>query len=113
MWADRLLADQSVFAPEMVLAEAGNILRRLERSGRVHVHEIAHAYTRLVSLDIELFSFAPFAGRVWELRHNLTCYDAWYVALAETLDCPLITLDRRLSRAPGPTCEFLTPTNPA
>lgn len=109
-WADSLLADQSVFGPEMVLAESSNILRRLERSGRVPEHEIAHAYTRLVRFDIELLSFTPFAERIWELRNNLTCYDAWYVAIAEMLDCPLITLDQRLSRSTGPACEFITPT---
>ena len=51
----------------------------------------------------------PHAERVWALRHNLTAYDAWYVAVAEALDCPLATLDRRLSRASGPACEVLTP----
>jgi predicted nucleic acid-binding protein len=39
----------------------------------------------LMQLDIELFPFEPFAGRIWELRHNLTSYDAWYVAIAEAL----------------------------
>ena len=47
--------------------------------------------------------------RVWALRDNLTGYDAWYVALAEALDCPIVTLDRRLSRANGPTCDIITP----
>ena len=47
--------------------------------------------------------------RVWALRQNLTCYDAWYVALAEALDCPLATLDRKLSRADGPACAVVTP----
>ncbi len=56
-----------------------------------------------------LLPFAPFEERIWELRHNLTAYDAWYVAVAEALDCPLVTLDIRLSRAPGPTCAFITP----
>ncbi len=58
---------------------------------------------------MELFPFAPFAERVWALRENLTSYDAWYVALAEALDCPLVTLDRRLSRASGPVCEIIAP----
>ena len=58
---------------------------------------------------MELFPFAPFAERVWALRENLTSYDAWYVALAEVLDCPLVTLDRRLSRASGPVCEIIAP----
>lgn len=57
--------------------------------------------------EIELHPFAPFAARVWELRHNLTAYDAWYVAVAESLGCPLVTLDGRLTRAPGPTCAVL------
>lgn len=63
----------------------------------------------LLRLDIELFPFEPIAARIWQLRHNLTCYDAWYVAVAETLGLPLATLDGRLSRAPGPTCRFLLP----
>lgn len=60
-------------------------------------------------LDLQLFPFAPFAERVWALRHNLTCYDAWYVAVAEAMGCPLVTLDRRLSLAPGPTCRIVVP----
>ena len=51
----------------------------------------------------------PFAQRAWELRHNLTSYDAWYVAVAEALGLPLATLDEGLARASGPKCDFLTP----
>jgi predicted nucleic acid-binding protein len=49
------------------------------------------------------------ASRAWELRDTVTYYDASYVALAELLDAPLVTLDRRLAQAPGPRCAFLTP----
>lgn len=63
-----------------------------------------------MQLDMELLGFNPFAGRIWELRHNITSYDAWYVAAAEALDLPLATLDERLSKASGPNCQFLTPT---
>ena len=52
-------------------------------------------------LVIELFPYAPFASRVWELRDNVSPYDAWYVALAESLQADLVTLDRRLTRAAG------------
>ena len=45
-------------------------------------------------LYLQLFPFAPFAAHVWVLRHNLTCHDAWYVAIAEAIGCPLVTLDR-------------------
>ena len=54
---------------------------------------------------MELFPFVPLAERIWGLRGNLTIYDAWCVAL----DCPLATLDRKLSRAQGPACEVITP----
>ena len=49
-------------------------------------------------------------GRVWALRTNMTSYDAWYVALAEALGCRLVTLDRKLGRADGPTCEIVLPS---
>jgi predicted nucleic acid-binding protein len=49
------------------------------------------------------------AERVWELRKNVSAYDAWYVALAELLRAPLATLDLRLTRESGPTCSFVTP----
>ena len=49
------------------------------------------------------------ADRVWELRSTVTAYDAWYVALAETLDATLATLDEKLSRATGPRCAFVVP----
>lgn len=54
------------------------------------------AYEDLMQLSIELFSFDPFADRIWELRHNITSYEAWYVAVAEALRLPLATLDERL-----------------
>lgn len=108
-WAESQLAAGDLVGPEFALAEATNILRRLELAGETSRDGAAFGFRQLMRLEIELHSFAPFADRVWELRHNLTAYDAWYVALAESLDCPLVTLDLRLSRAPGPTCEMLTP----
>jgi predicted nucleic acid-binding protein len=62
-----------------------------------------------MELNLELFSFEPIAERVWELRHTITSYDAWYVAVAEALGLPLATTDERLARASGPSCDFLTP----
>ena len=60
-------------------------------------------------LDLELFPFEPLAGRIWELRHDVTSYDAWYVAVAEALELPLATLDENLAKSNGVTGEFLTP----
>lgn len=110
-WAEVTLAEGALAGPESVLAEACNVLRRHEQSGQLSRFEAAFAYVDLLELDMELFPFAPFAERVWELRENLTSYDAWYVALAEALDCPLATLDRKLSRASGPQCEVLAPSD--
>ena len=108
-WAEAAVADGILIGPELILVEASNILRRLEQAGEISQQEATNAYGDLLQLDMELFPFAPFAERVWALRSNLTCYDAWYVALAEEFDCPLITLDKRLSRASGPTCEIIIP----
>ena len=108
-WAESVIAEGSLTGPELVLVEVTNVLRRLEQTGEISRLEAASARRDMLRLDLELFAFAPFAARVWELRSNLSSYDAWYVAMAEAFDCPLATLDRRLSRATGPDCDFLTP----
>ncbi len=108
-WAESVVADGELTCPELALAEASNILRRLELTGDLSRLEATIAHENLMRLDLGLFPFAPFAGRIWDLRMNLTCYDAWYVALAEALGRPLATLDARLGRASGPRCEIITP----
>lgn len=108
-WAEGVLASGALHAPELVRAEATNILRRLERAKHVTTAEANAAHDDLMQLDLELFSFDPFAERIWELRHTVTSYDAWYVAVAEALRLPLATLDRKLARASGIACELLTP----
>ena len=109
-WAESAVAEGSLASPELVLAEASNILRRLEQADKISRLEANSAHGDLLRLDLELFPFAPFADRIWALRNNLTSYDAWYVALAEVFDCPLVTIDRKLSRASGPRCKILVPT---
>jgi predicted nucleic acid-binding protein len=108
-WAEEVLATGSLHAPELARAEATNILRRLERAKLITTPEANGAQEDLMQLDIDLFSFEPFADRIWELRDNVTSYDAWYVALAEALKVPLATLDEGLSKSNGVACEFLTP----
>ncbi len=109
VWAEDVLARGSLHAPELARAEATNILRRLERAKLITTPEANGAQDDLMQLDIDSFSFEPFADRIWELRHNVTSYDAWYVALAEALKLPLATLDDALSKSNGVACEFLTP----
>ena len=108
-WAERILESGDLVAPHLVLVEATNILRRLERAKRLTRLEATSAHDDLLRLNLDLFPFEPFAARIWELRGNLTSYDAWYVAIAEATDLPLATLDRRLARASGPECRFSTP----
>ena len=84
------------------------MLRRLERARHISTPEANAAHEDLMQLDLQLFSFDPFADRIWELRHTVTSYDAWYVAVAEALRLPLATLDGRLAKARGPKCRFLT-----
>jgi predicted nucleic acid-binding protein len=108
-WAEEVLAGGLLQAPELVRAEATNIFRRLERAKLITTPEANAAQDDLMQLNIELFPFEPFASRIWELRHNVTSYDAWYVAIAEVLKLPLATLDEPLSKSNGVTCKFLTP----
>ena len=108
-WAQSTLAEGNLAAPELALVEATDVLRQMEYRQQISRVKATFAHTDLLQLDVELFPFAPFAERVWELRGNVSSYDAWYVALAETLDCPLATLDLKLSRAYGPQCRVVVP----
>jgi predicted nucleic acid-binding protein len=108
-WAEDVVRAGNLIAPQLALVEATNILRRLELEGRLGRMEAGAAARDLLLLDLELVPFTPFAERVWELRANVTSYDAWYVAMAEQFDLPLATLDRRLAKATGPRCRFLLP----
>ena len=108
-WARRVTAERHLLAPQLAPVEAGNVLRRAELAREISSPQATAGYRDIVDLPIELLDFEPFAPRIWELRLNLTTYDAWYVACAEALAVPLATLDARLGRAPGPSCRFLMP----
>ena len=108
-WAQTELDHEDIAAPHLMPVEVANVLRRAERAGDLSADVAALAHADLVRLRVALFPYEPHAERVWTLRDNLTAYDAWYVALAEALGVPLITLDRRVARASGPRCEFRLP----
>lgn len=108
-WAEEVTSEGPLAVLELALVEATNIIRRLEQSGCISQLEATASHRDLLRLDMDVYPFAPVAGRVWELRFNLSSYDAWYVALAEALQFPLVTLDRRLGRATGPRCDVITP----
>jgi predicted nucleic acid-binding protein len=108
-WAESLLAREPLSAPHLMPVEVADILRRAAAAGEISADVAAMAHTDLLDMRVELFPYGPFAPRVWELRDNLTCYDAWYVALAEFLGSRVATPDLKLARATGPRCSFETP----
>lgn len=108
-WATHQLTDVALAAPALMPFEAANIMRRLHLAGSVSVDQAIQAHADLLDLPVELWPYDVVAGRAWELRENLTLYDASYVALAELLTEPLVTLDHRIGRAPGPRCDVRVP----
>ena len=100
--ADRI-ADPALalHVPHLADVEVTQALRRCVREGDLDVGAAAAALDDLASLDLERHSHEPLLQRAWALRDNLTAYDAVYVALAEALDCLLLTCDGGLARAPG------------
>ena len=108
-WAEAVLERRDMAAPHLMPFEAANILRRSASRGDISDDVATLAHADLVGLTVELVDHATTSARAWELRSTVTAYDAAYVALAEVLEAPLMTLDERLSRAPGPRCTFLTP----
>jgi predicted nucleic acid-binding protein len=85
----------------LVDLEVANTLRRLVRLGELDIRRADGAVIDLAALALVRFPHTPLLGRIWELRDRLTAYDAAYVALAEELGAPLLTLDARLASAGG------------
>lgn len=102
------VAGHNLEAPDILVVEACNVLRRLEISGTISGQTAAAAFADLRAFPISFWPSGLLADRIWELRGSVTSYDAAFVALAEKLSVPLLTLDARLASAPGPRCAFLT-----
>lgn len=108
-WAADTLSGARLIAPSLVMFEASNVIRRHELAGLVSADQAALAHADLLDLTIELWPYELLGSRVWELRANLSSYDASYVAVAELCAAPLVTLDRRIGRAPNLGCAVTTP----
>lgn len=107
-WATDAVTGASLAAPSLLPYEAANIIRRHELAGLASSDQAVQAHADLLALAIEYWPYEVLAPRAWELRSNLTIYDASYVALAEALGATLVTLDRRIARTPGVGCTVAT-----
>jgi predicted nucleic acid-binding protein len=93
--------DESLHSPHLLAVEVTQVIRRYEATRSISADVAVAALDDLAALDIARYAHEPLLSRVWELRDNVTAYDAVYLALAEVLDAPLLTFDRRLAAAPG------------
>jgi predicted nucleic acid-binding protein len=92
---------ETLHAPHLLCVEVAQVLRRYVATRAVDADVARVALEDLAALDIARYSHEPFLPPVWELRENVTAYDAVDLALAEALDAPLLTSDPRLASAPG------------
>jgi predicted nucleic acid-binding protein len=105
----RLAAEPEQAAPHLVDAEVLGVVRRAHLRGEIDLTAAAQAIDDLGAWPGARVDHRPLLARAWELRHSLAAADALYVALAEALEAPLLTLDARLARAGGPRCAVEVP----
>ena len=106
-WAEDQLRSGPVVAPNLLLVEVSNVLRRAELTGEISPESAALAFDALQSLPFDAVAFEACAERIWELRHTVTAYDAFYVAIALTHQAPLATLDRKMGSSAAAYCAVL------
>jgi predicted nucleic acid-binding protein len=97
---------QSLAAPDLLRIDTLSVIRRQLANGALTDTQATNATEDLLNLPIIVYPTAALLRRAWELRDNVTAYDACYVALAEALGCALATADQRLANAPGARCQF-------
>ena len=103
---ERLAREDVLHAPELLVLEVASALRRLASTHALSERGAVTALRKLADLPLFLHPHLPLVARTWELRANITPYDASYVAVAEALGLILVTSDMRLSTAPGVACTI-------
>jgi predicted nucleic acid-binding protein len=102
---ERLAHDGDLHGPHLIDTEVLHALRRMTMDDAISNERATDARHDFADLTLVRYPHQPLSDRIWDLRHNLTAYDATFVALAEALDAPLITCDARLASAPGHTAR--------
>jgi len=102
--ARRALVEEQLHVPHLIDPEVANGLRRAVAASRIEPDDAWTALDRWRRLGMARYAVFNLLERIWALRDNLSAYDAPYVALAESLDCALLTADARLGRTPGLNC---------
>lgn len=100
------LRDERLAAPHLIDVEVTSAWRRMTSAGELDLRRAALAIVDLQGLRLTRVPHGPLLDRSWQLRPNLTMYDAVYVALAEIMEAALLTADARLASSPGPRCEI-------
>ena len=104
--ARRAIVGQRLVAPQHIDVEFAHALRGLDRGGRISAEDAALVLESWRALAVDRLRLAPLLPRVWELRENLTAYDAAFVAAAEANGVVLVTADKALAAAPGVRCDI-------
>ena len=104
--ARRVMIHEALAVPHLVDSEVARALRGQVLRGAISEATASRAVGRWARVGVIRFAAVGLLERVWDLRQNVSAYDGTYVALAESLDCHLVTADARLGRAPGPRCPI-------
>jgi len=108
-WVTHTIRAVQIVASALVTYETANVIRRQVLAGQISPDQAVQAHADLLDLSIELWPYDLLAERAWQLRRNLSIYYASYVALAETTNLTLVTLDKPLAKAPGAKCPITAP----
>jgi predicted nucleic acid-binding protein len=102
---EAIAAAGQVFVPYAIDLECTSAFRGLVLGRKVSAADAAESFETLDQMNLLRMDHAPFMRRVWELRDNMWPYDAIFVAMAESLEIPLVTVDKKYSGTPGIRCE--------
>lgn len=107
-WRDRILQpDESLHAPHLIDIEIMSALRRWTIRGELSTPAAQQASAHLSSVRMSRYGHLLLLPRIWQLRANITAYDAAYIALAETIAAPLVTCDAKLARTRGHSAQIM------